>query len=547
MKKAKDQNPEKLKTENRNKKPKGRKYATFDCETDPFKFGRIPEPFIWGFYDEDGFKYFYETNDFIDFIKEYDGIIYAHNGGKFDFYFLFEGLDPQDTIMIINGRIAKMKIGKCELRDSFLLLPVPLATYQKDKIDYALFEKNKRKKHLVEIVEYLKGDVKYLYDILKANFDDYGQKLTLASSAFDFWNKEFNVNKKKPSSGRAFYEHFSEYYYGGRVQCFEKGLIERDFEAYDINSAYPYAMQFEHPCGNAYSVSKKLPKDKDEFNRCFIKFWGVSRGVLPYRDKNTLTFPNDSEPRLYHATGWEMALGLEKNLIDIIKIERVQIFEETISFKNYVDHFFKMKSEYKDKDPARYLLTKLYLNSLYGKFGQSSIKHRNYELIDPQFIEEYLTYEEHDYAFEGELGAHALVSEPIEEKHMRFYNVTTASSITGFVRAYLYSHILECETPIYCDTDSIAFSGKSNFKVGTKLGEWEKEGDFVRGAIGGKKLYAFKYKNQQKYKLSSKGVKLNEKEIFSIAKGNTILYKNIAPTFSIKNEPKFLTRNVKLT
>ena len=112
-----------------------RKFGTADCETDPFLFGRVPEPLIWGFYDEEGFKYFYDTKEFLEYIREYDGIIYMHNGGKFDFYFLLDDLDPQETIMIINGRIAKMKIGKCEVRDSFLLLPVPLSAYQKDEID----------------------------------------------------------------------------------------------------------------------------------------------------------------------------------------------------------------------------------------------------------------------------------------------------------------------------------------------------------------------------------------------------------------------------
>ena len=523
-----------------------RKFATFDCETDPFKFGRVPEPFIWGFYDQDGFQYFYQTSDFIDFIKDYEGIIYAHNGGKFDFYYLFEALHPQDTIMVINGRIAKMKIGKCELRDSFLLLPVPLSAYQKDEIDYNKFERSKRNKHLVEIIAYLKGDCKYLYDILLANFEDYGQKLTLATSAFDYWNTSYNPSKRKPKSNRAFYEHYSNYYYGGRVQCFEKGIITGNFEVVDINSAYPYAMQFEHPCGEEYRVSRKL-KDHD-FETDFIEFEGTSKGVLPFRtEKKTLIFPDDNEKRKFYATGWELKLGLEQGLINIDRINRVASFENKISFKNYVDHFFQMKAKYKDVDPARYLLTKLYLNSLYGKFGQSSISHRDYELIEPQFIEEYLTYEDHNYAFEGELGELALISEPIKENHMRFYNVCTAASITGFVRAYLYEHILSCDEPLYCDTDSIAFKGKGNFKYGDKLGEWEKEGDFDAGAIAGKKLYAFKYKNKQKYKLSSKGVKLNEKEIFSIAMGEEILYKNDAPTFSIKKDVKFLERKVKMT
>lgn len=519
-----------------------RKFATADCETDPFLFGRVPKPFIWGFYDENGFQYFFETKDFIEFISQYKGIIYFHNGGKFDFYYLFEGLIPQDDIMVINGRIAKMKIGECELRDSFLLLPVPLAAYQKDEIDYSLFEYPLRKKHLPEITEYLKGDCKYLYDILKANFDDYGQKLTLATSAFDYWNTGYNPIKRKPKTNKGFYNHFSQYYYGGRVQCFEKGIIEKEFKVIDINSAYPFAMTFEHPVGDTYKISKKL-SDHD-FEKCFIEFQGISKGVLPFREKNRLIFPNDNQVRCFYATGHELKLGLEHNLIDIHKIIRVQSFEQSISFKNYVDHFFKMKAAYKDIDPARYLLTKLYLNSLYGKFGQSSLKHRDYSLIDPQFI---LSYKEQDYEFEGELGEYALMSTPIKENFQKFYNVATAASITGFVRAYLYKHILQCEKPLYCDTDSIAFIGKGNFREGKELGQWELEGEFEKGAIGGKKLYAFKYKNKQKYKISSKGVKLSEKEIFSIAKGEEVLYKNNAPSFSIHNEPKFLTRLIKTT
>ena len=523
-----------------------RNFATADSETDPFLFGRVPAPFIWGFYDEkldEPFKYFFNTNDFIDFIKDYKGIIYMHNGGKFDFYFLFNALAPQSKVIVINGRIAKLKIGDCEIRDSYLLLPVPLSAYQKDEIDYDIMEKDKRFKNnnMREIVAYLKGDCKYLYDILKANFDDYGQKLTLASSAFDYWNKGYNPEKKKPNSGKAFYEHFNKFYYGGRVECFTKGIINQEFQVYDINSAYPYAMQFNHPSGNNYNVLSELPEN---YNECFIQFKGVSRGVLPFRERGKLLFPNDNETREYFATGWEYALGIEKGLIDTHEIIRVYQFEKSISFKNYVDHFFKMKASYKDNDPARYLLTKLYLNSLYGKFGQSSLKYRDYELIEKPDIEDYI---DNNYDFEGEIGNCALMSSPISENHMKFYNVLTAASITGFVRAYLYRHILECENPLYCDTDSIAFTGKGNFIEGKALGEWEKEGDFEKGAIGGKKLYAFKYKDKNKYKISSKGARLNEKDIFSIAMGEEILYKNNAPTFSIGKEPIFIQRKIKMT
>ena len=35
-----------------------------------------------------------------------------------------------------------------------------------------------------------------------------------------------------------------------------------------------------------------------------------------------------------------------------------------------------------------------------------------------------------------------------------FYNVATAASITGFVRAFMWRAICDSEEPLYCDTDS---------------------------------------------------------------------------------------------
>lgn len=523
-----------------------RKFATVDCETDPFKHGRIPKPFIWGFYDGETFLYFYDTNEFIDHVKNFEGIIYAHNGGKFDYHFLMAGIEAQEKIMVINGRIAKMKMGKAELRDSFMNLPVPLSAYKKDEISYDIFEEGERRKikNMAKIIEYLRGDCVYLYEVLQTQFDDYGQKLTLASSAFDFWHKKFNADKYKPRTSPAFFEKFKSFYFGGRVECFRKGIIEEQFEVYDITSAYPYAMLSEHPWGNAYEIKNRI--NEKTLEKSFVKFEGISKGVLPVRIDGKLCFPTDDEKRVFNATGHELKLGLEKGLIKISRIERVYEFQETINFSRYVDHFFKMKAEQKGKNEARYLLAKLYMNSLYGKFGQSSLDHREYALIEMTDI---LSYMDDGWEHEGEMGTLAIVSKPIDEKNMKFFNVATAASITGFVRAYLYSHILSAKGPIYCDTDSLACI-KFNGKQGKNLGEWEKEGVFSRGAVAGKKLYAFKYLDGvkgKKYKISSKGARLNEKQIFSIAKGGTISYKQDAPSFRVGKTTDFLVRKIRMT
>lgn len=520
-----------------------RHFSTADCETDPFKHGRIPKPFIWGHYNlQDGFKYFFETADFVDYIKTRKEIIYFHNGGKFDLHFLFDWIEPQNKIMIVDGRVARIKIGHCEIRDSFMLFPIPLKTYKKDEIDYEKMEKENRKQNMTEIHTYLKGDCVYLYELLAKNFELYGQKISLASSAFSFWHKNFSPHHLKPKTYSPFFELFKPYYYGGRVECFQKGIIEEKFDVYDIRSAYPRAMLEEHPFGSEYTKGTKLPDTN--ITNCFIKLRAISNGCLPIREKG-LKFPNDNEARTYYATGWEIKAGLESGKLKIEKIYECRRFLNTINFKEYVNYFYNLKETVRGIDEALYLLAKLYLNSLYGKFGQNPNDHREYELIDPKHITSFI---EAGYEYENLMGKFALMSAPIKEEKKQFYNVATAASITGYVRAFLFRHIISCDVPLYCDTDSLACRG-FNGQIGEEIGAWNYEGTFNRGAIAGKKLYAFEYEKdgQKRHKISSKGVKLNAKQIFSIAEGEEITYRNEAPTFSIGSEPKFVTRRVNRT
>lgn len=518
-----------------------KKIATIDCETDPFLFGRIPVPFIWGFYSEETFKVFYKTSEFIDFIKEFDGICFAHNGGKFDFHFLLDALEPNQEVLIINGRIAKIRIGKCELRDSWLLLPVPLAAYKKDDFDYKKLESDVRYKYMPEIEQYLCGDCRYLYEVINRQVEEYGLKITLPSSAFNFWFKRFSGLDKIPKTNKNFFDYFKPYYYGGRVECFKKGVFNYEFKSYDINSAYPYAMQHEHPFGCSFIRQSKLPKQENDIRKSFITFSGRSNGALPFRTKQGLSFPTGEDTRLFCCTGWELLEGLESNHIEIDRVERVEVFEQTICFKEYVDYFFKQKQQLKNVDAAMYLLAKLYLNSLYGKFAMDGREHLTYYTCSPEDIEEKIGSGAH---FCGELGNLGLIG--FDKEHHNFYNIATAASITGFVRAYLFKHIKKAEGVMYCDTDSITCKNLP-CDIGKEIGQWENEGIYESGAIAGKKMYAYKYKDKEGYKIASKGVRFTEKEIFAVANGETISYNKEAPVFSIHKKPEFLTREIRMT
>jgi hypothetical protein len=165
-----------------------------------------------------------------------------------------------------------------------------------------------------------------------------------------------------------------------------------------------------------------------------------------------------------------------------------------------------------------------------------------------------------------------MVRNPTEEElddiqgKWRYYNIATAASVTGFVRAYLYRALCTSDGAIYCDTDSIKARGFGSISIGNELGQWKKEfsGDYF--AIAGKKLYAdhitgkpWTYdpkeedKEKQTWKIASKGANLGRLEnapkiIESIANGETHRYNPDVPTFSFwRDKPVFIHRDLRAT
>jgi DNA polymerase elongation subunit (family B) len=142
--------------------------------------------------------------------------------------------------------------------------------------------------------------------------------------------------------------------------------------------------------------------------------------------------------------------------------------------------------------------------------------------------------------------------EPLAEEEMRFFNVATAASITGYVRAFLWRTICALRRSgaevFYCDTDSITFAGElpAEVKIGKELGEWSNDGEFTEGGIAGKKLYAF-HGVDGEWKTGCKGVRLTPEELMKVAAGEVVKYEREAPSYSFGSSPRYLTRNVRKT
>lgn len=542
---------------NETRRRSNREIWAVDSETDPFKRKRIPRPFIWGAYNGSEYHEFATARELVDFFYERDCIVYAHNGGRFDWHYLREFMEPFTDVLVIAGRMAKFKIGQAEYRDSYNLLPMPLRSggNKLEIDDYSAFEILERDKpHNRELIrERLRTDCLYLYQMLEKFIADYGLHLTFPGASMHAWSKLSSV--EKPETNASFYARFEPYYFGGRVEVFESGIIERPLKLYDINSAYSFAMLSHHPWGTIPYETLTLPNALPKIERSFISIECASRGAFPIRDnRGSLQFPSDGQTRVHNVTGWEYLAALQTGQLQpgAFAIRSVLQLPDSIEFGGYMDNFYRIKVEAKQAgDVFAYECAKRFLCSLYGKFGSNPGNYFEYRLVSPRHLQ--AAFEDEGWLFACFCGELALVAKPVPEHKARFYNVAVAASITGFVRAYLNRAIRNAKGVVYCDTDCILASDFGALPTDpTALGSWKHEADIDYAAIAGKKMYALRTtqldaSNARLWKTASKGVRLSAADIVRIAKGEIVEYEPEIPQFSFKQGIHFVNRKIKAT
>lgn len=344
---------------------------------------------------------------------------------------------------------------------------------------------------------------------------------------------------------------FRQWYFGGLVLARKPGVHEGRFTLFDIKSAYPFAMLHPHPGGKGFRFNAGEGGIKPQ---SFVLCRGGADCFLR-RTKAGNSYGGEGD---FYVTGWEFLLARK---LELFRGEVV--FSETplstIDFKSYVNHFFDQKAEAEQKgDKAGRLIAKIMLNSLYGKFAQRNDRFRDY----------FLWPQNHPcpagFLVEAEYDDFKLKVISKESPHRGLYNVATAASITGFVRAMLMKAIYETD-PYYCDTDSVITDTGLSFPTGDRLGNWgvEVEGDLLY--IAGKKLYALRlthsccdnqeaakskgyvWHGHRAWKVASKGCRLTPGEMLRICQGESIDYKNAAPSYSLLNSPHFVQRCIRAT
>lgn len=520
-----------------------------DLETDPFEHGANIRPFVAGFYDGERFVSFWGADcveRMVTFLaSEEPAIIYAHNGGRFDFFYFLRHLSGE--AVIINNRIVSAYLGKHKLRDSYAIMPFALEKYEKTEIDYDTFKASVRELHRDNIISYLRDDCVTLHRLCCAFRDEFGDKLTIGSASL----AQLKKHHKFARGNEVFDAKFrSQFYFGGRNQVFESGIIRRPIKVYDVNSMYPFAMQsYLHPVGTGIILDNRIGP-----NTSFVVVEGKNDGAFPVRQLDgslDFTVPYGR----FYTSIHEYQAALETGAFKPKRILKTIGFQKRETFAEFVNYFYDARQKAKaENDAIHTLFYKFVMNSAYGKFAQNPSNYYDWRIA--KMGELFSEWHECKKSCEvpcklrwhpGFVNGEYIIWKRAIERNF-YYNIATGASITGAARAILLRGLRAAESPIYCDTDSIICSSLASVQIhDSELGAWKLEASGNLAAICGKKLYAIFDSESKCIKKAHKGARLTGEQILEIAGGAEIETANPVPSFKFDGTFSYTKRLIRRT
>lgn len=411
---------------------------------------------------------FASMREFLDYVltDSYRSFtFYAHFAERFDFKFLIQELLLMEIetglIAAVNNKRLQIKFIQAGERireiyikdgnrnywrfaDSSWLIPSSLAKaakaynveHKKTSID---FDKISIDDPLSRA--YCLNDCICLYEILTAYFNQkifkgLKPKGTIASNAMSVFRSKMTEPIKGIS--RREEDFIRRAYFGGRVEIFK--MHGSNLNYYDFNSLYPSTMvDSPFPVG--------LPAWVDTFVENLPGFYLASVDMppeiyippLPIVKDGKLIFPCGTFTGYFASCELECAQALGAK----IKVKKGIVFHQSKHiFKKYVADLYEMKSK-ADPEGADYLTAKLYLNGLYGKFGQRREQSAILRCSSDIALEKNLT------PYMPEFGLW------IEKSQSRgsYIMPNIAAWVTAKARLKLYSVLNK--NSYYCDTDSV--------------------------------------------------------------------------------------------
>lgn len=412
--------------------------------------------------------------------KKYESV-FIHNKGM---VFLQKLVKRQKTILKKTGEEKIVTKKSIMLVNNGNIFPTTLKdigeTIGLEKLEMEFGEDNKKYTR-EEFITYGRRDVEILVEFWRQwiKFIE-GNKLgnikyTISSQSMEAFRKRFCKDFIVLDDDVSNLEFERLSYYGGRTEIFYKGVVDKKIFYFDVNSMYPYVMKnFKYP--TEYKFTKydiSIEKMKYYINKgwlviaeCYIE---TTNNCYPVKQNNTLLFPI-GKFKTYLSTP-EVIEGIKND--DIKKFGKVQFYHGANIFAEYVEFFYNKRLEMKKAKNKQEKMYKLFLNSLYGKFGQKMDKweqtsEEEVKMLVPDFnLEEWImdTFKIPKIIINGlnitpkvrYIGGELQISGEEMESNISFPAI--ASHVTSYARLIIWTAIKYCQEHnikyYYCDTDSI--------------------------------------------------------------------------------------------
>ncbi len=514
-------------------------------------------------------------------------LFFFHNLNKFDSYFILNTLSNSDNfdIKIIsrNNQIYKIVIFnktvklQIEFRDSLLYLPISLdelstifcTRYKKlsfnqdnNLIDNYIvdirFQEDLKNYCLVDslaLYEGFENYLKYIKTTLKIEPLD---SLSLPGISLRYFRSTFyddiNCPIERLSSNKDNFIRKS--YRGGMVELFKPHLVN-GFH-YDVNSLYPYIMKsFPMPIGvgqwvdisnidNFFGFVKVEVTSPEYDHKPFLNYYDEKLGLIA---------PIGTWVEVYFSEEIKYALTLGYKF----KYLKGLSYSKGIVFDKFVDSLYTLRLKHSKGSPLN-IITKLLLNSLYGRFGMKTemIKSR---IINNQDIKKYVssydiisisTFEHKsliNFKESPELNKLNLLLENhcisiedyrnlIKQNHSinESSAVQIASAITAYGRIFMDQFKRDSNLDVYySDTDSIFCKTPllSKFISDTELGKFKLENKVNEGVFLLPKVYMIKTSDGQTI-IKCKGLNnklLSDTDIYNLFFNSSSIIKKFVSHF----------------
>ena len=489
----------------------------------------------------DNFIYGNNIEDFIKFCadKKQNYQLYFHNL-KFDGEYIFNYLlnngfvyvkdkkerrDKTFTCLIsdmgqfysieIYFHVTKKHTNKVSIFDSLKILNFPVEQIAKDfnlpisklKLDY---DEKREIGHILtqHEIDYIKNDVEIMARALQYMFDEKLLKMTIGSDALNNY-KEMNKNFNRyfPILDYEIDNDIRKSYKGGFTYLNE---IYKDKETgrgivLDVNSLYPSVMKYDYlPFGDPLFFEGRYEEDKlyKLYIQCFSCSFDLKKGMIPtLQIKNNPSFlPNEyiksSEGDIVtlFLTNIDLELFLSHyNVYDITWHNGWKFKALKGLFTNYIDYWTERKiNAKKENNNVLYIISKLMLNSLYGKFGLNPRVRGKIPYLNEEGIVKYKLGEE-----EIRKAIYIPVATFITS-YARRKTIETSQSIKDYtINKYGIDYY------IYSDTDSIHLLNIDEKELKQfvdiddyELGKWKLESKFTRGKYLRQKCYIEEYEDK---------------------------------------------------